>query len=94
MFDDDFESCIDKTEDDLKTKWSSYSILTTQNRKIVLPPMLKKRTGAFLQGTKDQLHMGRDTANTVLQISDLPNILKQYHTHGDWLGKAAYKAKN
>ena len=63
IFEDDFESCIDKTDSEIDDDLKMWSNLTLANGQIRLQPIQKKRLKAFSQWVKDKVQQGIDPAN-------------------------------
>jgi len=89
MFDDSFESCKDKTDDELDGDFKTYSALTATQGQIRLLPGTKRAIKAFLQWTKDELRMGRDPTSTAFPIGEVANLTRRAKTHL----KFVYKSK-
>ena len=93
VFDNDFDSFIDKTYTDLETDWKSYLALANNRGKITLSPRVKKNIKALVQWVKDTIRLDIDPALTDFGMGQVARLNKRYHTHKDWLNKAADKAK-
>ena len=63
IFEDDFESCINKTDSEIDNDLKMWSNLTLANGQIRLQPIQKKRLKAFSQWVKDKVRQGIDPAN-------------------------------
>ena len=55
IFDDDFDSCIDKTYKELEEDFKSLSSLTVALGRITLAPGVKRNVKAFIQWSRDQI---------------------------------------
>jgi hypothetical protein len=88
LFDDDFNSCIDKTNEELDDDFKDYSSLTVANGQIRLTPATKKNIKAFLQWTKHKLRINEDPQMERLPIDDTNNILQRYKTHKVYIDKS------
>ena len=60
MFDNDFQSCMDKSNEDIDDDLKTWSNLTASNGQIRLQPIYKKRIKAFTQWVKDKLRKNQD----------------------------------
>ena len=67
IFDDNYESCIDKSYDDLDEDLKSYSVLTVANGQIRLKPRIKKNIKAFIQWSRDKIRIVNDPSAEVSQ---------------------------
>ena len=92
LFDDDFNTCMDKTFSDLDEDWKTYSNVTQAQGQIRLLPGVKKKIRAFIQWTRDRIRLGEDPAGTPFPADETADILRRYHTHKNWLDKAKEKA--
>ena len=63
ILEDDFESCIDKTDSEIDDNLKMWSNLTLANGQIRLQPVQKKRIEAFSQWVKDRLRQGINPVN-------------------------------
>ena len=93
IFDDEFETCMDKSFKDLDQDWSTYAALTQSHGQIRLRPATKKNIRALVQWTRDEIRQNRNPSQSLFQVDNAPAILKRYHTHEQWLNKATDKAK-
>ena len=64
IFDNDFESCRFKTNEEVKEDLKAYSTLTVAQGQIRLQPGVKRNLRAFIQWTKDRLCRSKDPAAT------------------------------
>ena len=53
LFDNDFTTCMDKSQDDIESDFKSFSVLTQAQGQIRMIPRVKKRIKAFVQWTRD-----------------------------------------
>jgi hypothetical protein len=88
LFDDDFNSCIDKTNEELDEDFKDYSSLTVANGQIRLAPATKKNIKAFLQWTKHKLRINENPQMERLPINDANNILQRYKMHKAYIDKS------
>jgi len=75
IFDDDFNSCMDKTYDDLKSDFKSFSTLPAAQGQIRVRPGVKKRIKAFIQWVKDQVRLGINPALTAYPVATTANLV-------------------
>ena len=88
IFDDDFNSYMDKTIDDLNTDLKSYSSLTVANGQIRLTPGITKRIKAFIQWSRDMIRVGDDPATVVYPVDNATTLMKRYMDHERFRAKA------
>ena len=67
--------------------------MTNNEGKITLSPRVKKNIKALVQWMKDTIRLDIDPALTDFDMGQVARLNKRYHTHEDWLNKAADKAK-
>ena len=65
LFSDDFESCLDKTQQELDEDLKSYSTLTQAQGQIRILPGCRKNIKAFIQWSKDQIRTGVNPINLI-----------------------------
>ena len=92
LFDDDFNSCMDKTFSQLDEDWKTYASVTQANGQIRLLPGVKKNIRAFVQWTRDRIRLGEDPTIMPFPVAEVSTIIRRYHTHKNWLDKATEKA--
>ena len=92
LFDDDFQSFMDKTFSALDEDWKTYSSVTQTNGQIRLLPGVKKNIRALVQWVRDRIRLGENPADTPFPVAEASAILRRYHTHKNWLDKAKEKA--
>ena len=73
IFEDDFESCMDKTDSEIDDDLKMWSNLTLANGQIRLQPVQRKRIKAFSQWVKDKLRQGIDPASEAFD----PNMTQE-----------------
>ena len=88
IFDDDFQTCLWKSETELEDDFKSYAALPVQNGQLRLNPRQKKNIRAFLQWTKDEIRLGRDPSATPFPVGDANDLLKRAKAHKAYLDKA------
>ena len=89
MFDDNFESCIDKTFKEIDEDLKSWSAMTINNGQIRLTPLQKRNLKAFTQWVKNKLRQGQDPSVEAFPIDDAAKFLSQYKTHEAFISKAS-----
>ena len=92
IFNDDFNTCMDKSFSSLDDDWKTYSAFTIANGQIRINPMVKNNVRGFIQWCRDEIRMGRDPANTVFPVGRAAEFIRRYNTHKTWLDRASDKA--
>ena len=92
MFDDSFESCLDKTFDEIDADLKIYANLTVNSGKITVTPRVKRSIKAFVQWTKDMLRTGRDPVTEVVNNFDVAALMRRYKTHLSFVKKSSTMA--
>ena len=81
VFDDDFQSCMDKTIKELDEDLKSYSALTIGNGQIRLTPGNKRNIRGLMQWCRDKIRVGSNPSLTPFPIIEVPNLIRRYKTH-------------
>ena len=92
LFDEEFQSFMNKKISALDEDWKTYSSVTQANGQIRLLPRAKKNIRALVQWVRDRIRLGENSADTPFPVSEASAILRRYHTHKKWLDKAKEKA--
>ena len=77
MFDDDFNSCMDKTMTEVDSDLKAWSTLTANQGQIRLSPGTKKKLKAFMQWCKDMIRVGQDPAYQAFPVAQTPLLIKR-----------------
>ena len=88
IFDDDFASCIDKTQLEFDDDLKGYSALTVANGQIRLPPATKKNIRAFMHWTSDKLRLGEDPSLIPYPVANAAMHLASYKTLKSYRARA------
>ena len=89
IFEDDFNTSMDKTYKDLDDDLKMFSSLTAMQGQIRLLPGVKKRIKAFIQWARDQIRLGKDPANRAFPVADSASLMRRYTTHDKYIKKSA-----
>ena len=89
IFEDDFNTSMDKTYKDLDDDLKMFSSLTAMQGQIRLLPGVKKRIKAFIQWVRDQIRLGKDPANRAFPVADSASLMRRYTTHDKYIKKSA-----
>ena len=81
VFDNDFQSCIDKEISEIEDDFKTYSGLTVAQGQIRLHPGTKRQIKAFVQWVKDQVRTGLNPSLTVFPIADTPALIRRHKSH-------------
>ena len=96
LFGDDFETCKDKTMEELDSDFKTYSELTAAQGQIRLQPGVKRKIRAFIQWCRDCYRMGRDPTTETFPVADASDLIRRYKTHEQFVkdvSKVAEAAK-
>jgi hypothetical protein len=88
IFGDDFQTCMDKTNEELDDDFKDYSSSTVANGQIRLPPATKKNIKAFLQWVKHKYRMNLDPTQERFPVNETNTILQHYKTHKAYVDKS------
>jgi len=88
MFDNDFQSCLDKSNEDIDDDLKTWSSLTTMNGQIRLQPVHKKRIKAFTQWVKDKLRQNQEPRNEAFSVELTQELIRRSKTHQAFVEKA------
>jgi hypothetical protein len=88
VFDDEFDSCIDKTREEFDDDLKGYSALTIVNGQIRLPPATKKNVRAFMHWTSDRLRLGEDPSLIEYPVANAASHLADYKTLKNYKSRA------
>ena len=94
VFDDDFQSCIDLTYDELEENLKMYSALTVANGQIRLRPHEKRNIKAFIQWCKDRIRVDDDPSIQVFPVIDAADLIRRYKTHLNFISKKDSMSEN
>ena len=76
LLSNDFATVMDKTIEDSRADFKSYSELTQNQGQIRLEPNVKRNIQAFIQWTRDEIRMGKDPTLSPFPVSDTPRLIK------------------
>jgi hypothetical protein len=88
IFDDSFETCIDKTVEELNSDLKDYSVLTVNQGQIRLNPATKRSIRAFIQWCKDKYRLNEDPSAMPFPNEDTPLLIQRYNTHKAFVEKS------
>ena len=88
VFDDDFQTCIDKTGTELDSDFKDYSVLTANQGQIRLRPSQKKNVKAFLHWVKHKYRINEDPSNEEFNIALVPDIIRRAKSHKAYVDKS------
>ena len=81
LFGDDFETCKDKSMEELDSDFKTYSDLTVAQGQIRLQPGIKRKIRAFIQWCRDCYRMDIDPATETFPVADASELIRRYKTH-------------
>ena len=85
IFDDDFESCLILTPDDIKVECKTLAGLTARNRQIRLRPACKRNLKAFVEWTKGKLLVGANPEMEVFLVADAMEYIRRQKAHKQYI---------
>ena len=88
VFDDDFQSTMDKTFQELEDDFKSYSSLTVNQGQIRMNPGTKKRVKAFIQWDRDMIRCDIDPASMAFPVWDTAGLIRKYKSHEAFVAKS------
>ena len=88
LFSDDFESCLDKTQQELDEDLKSYSTLTQTQGQIRILPGCRKNIKAFIQWSKDQLRTGVLPSTVPFPMGHVTDLLRRSRSHELFIKKS------
>ena len=88
IFDNDFESCRFKSNDELKEDLKAYSGLTAAQGQIRLNPGIKRNLRAFIQWTKDRLRRSEDPAAVPFPVANTADLIRREQAHLKFISKS------
>ena len=88
MFDDEFQSCLDKTNDEIDADIKTYSSLTQLQGQIRLQPGHKKGIRAFVQWSKDLIRVGADPTVLPFDPTEIPRLIRRAKEHAAFVKKS------
>ena len=88
VFDDVFETCLIKTQDDFDDDLKQYSELPANAGRIRLNPRQKKRIKAFMFWVYDKLRIGQDPAAQAFPVAQVTELNKRYKDNKAFIDKA------
>ena len=89
LFSDDFESCLDKTQQELDDDLKSYSTLTQLQGQIRILPGCRKNIKAFIQWSKDQIRTGVDPSTIPFPMGNVTDLLRRSRSHDLFIKKSS-----
>ena len=88
IFEDDFNTCMDKTHKDIDDDLKVFSQLAATQGRISVLPGVKKRIKAFVQWVRDHIRLGRNPAHHAFPVVDTASLMRRYVTHEKYIKKS------
>ena len=88
VFDDDFESCRYKSNDEIKEDLKAYSSLTVAQGQIRTHPGIKRNIRVFVQWTTDCYQRSKDPTLTPFPVAQAANLIKREQAHLKFVAKS------
>ena len=89
LFSNDFQTCMDKTHEELDSDFKTYSDLTQAQGQIRITPGIKKNIKAFLQWARDEYRLGRNPRYGRFDVNDTQKFMRRYKTHKQFIDKSS-----
>ena len=89
LFGGSFETCLDKTHEELDANFKTYSELTQVQGQIRLLPGVKRNIKAFIQWVQDEFRLGRNPRSGTFNSDDTPSLIRRYKTHKQFIDKSS-----
>ena len=88
MFDDDYQTCIDKTLQELEDDFKDFSALTIQAGRLRFDPTTKRNIKAFLYWCKDKYRLNEDPEMEDFTPEQSLTIIRKAKTHKAYMEKS------
>ena len=88
VFGDTFETCLDKSFEELDADFKTYSDLTVTQGQIRLSPGVKRNVRAFIQWVRDEVRLGRNPSHTAFPVANAAMLLRRYKTHEQFIKRS------
>ena len=81
IFDESFDSCMDKTFTDLEADFKSYASMTLAQGQLQFLSGIKNKVKTFIQWSRDQIRMGKDPVSVPFPAHKASMLLRRHNTH-------------
>ena len=88
IFEDNFDTFMDISYEELDDHWKTYAGLTVADGKIRLRPPTKSNIKALVQWVRDRIRMSLNPSAIPFPVNNRTDLLKRYHTHKQWVKDA------
>ena len=88
FFDDDFESCLLLSFEDIENECKTMSTLTVAQGQIRITPATKRNLKAFIEWTKSKLIIGEDPENEAFPVGDAMEYIRRNKHHQSFVEKS------
>ena len=88
MFDEDYETCIEKTLAELESDFKDYSSLTVIAGQLRFDPGTKRNVKAFMYWCKDKYRKDEDPTMKIFPVADAMAIIRKAKTHKAYMDKS------
>ena len=89
LFSDDFNTCMDKTHEELDSDFKNYFDLTQAQGQISITPGVKKNIKAFLQWARDKYRLERNPEFGRFSKADTQVLIRRYKMHKQFMDKSS-----
>ena len=85
LFRDDFRSCKDKSNEELRDCYKTFATFTVAQGQIRLQPLQKDNIKAFNQWTKDQYRLGLDPSQLPFPVHRVTDLIERAKSHAAYV---------
>ncbi len=85
VFYNSFDTCMDKTYEELDADFKAYSDLTQAQGQIRLVPGIRNCIKAFIQWTRDEKRLSRDPSSMPFPVENTQTLIRRYKTHAQFV---------
>ena len=88
LFDDDFDSCLLLTFQDIENECQTMSDLTVAQGQIRLTPSTKRNMKAFIEWAKSKLIIGENPEDEIFPVADAMEYIRRHKSHKIYMDKS------
>ena len=88
IFNDDFNTCMNMTYDELDSDLKTFASLTAANGRIILNPQVKRNVKAFIQWSRDHIRTGVDPSTQVFDVNMVTDLTRRNKSHESFISKS------
>ena len=88
FFDNDFDSCLLMTFEDIENECKTMSSLTVMQGQVRLTPATKRNLKAFIEWAKYKLIVGENPENKIFPVADAMEYIRRRKAHQSYIEKS------